>query len=298
MGSAPHAATGPLPAWRRPECVRKAHPHLLSLPSLQVGEPWLGTDCPRVPDQDSTLQSGPLSPAILPCSRGCRWSAPQPAPSRTLTPVPARQSSPRARFPEMKRKKQLSVSPRSSLQPRWHPRSLGAASQAGPGASLRLAMPGLGPVPGPLSHPCSGSAPPPALSLLRLPLPKGTLGACFSRTLSPSLFWSASLSLSLSFSPLGLILPLGSSGLPPLPALLALLRHLSRGQLPPAAPCSRPGLAGPFTLCLAPAPRDPKLTLLGPEAPAASWAESGVGLAPQLPTPMRRDCWCDFWLRV
>ena len=294
MGSAPHTATGPLPAWTGPESVKKACPPSPFLPQTTTGVPGLALTAQGCQARTPGCSQGPCPQSSCPAQGGCRWPEPQPAPPCTLIPASARQSSPRARFPEMKRKKKLRISPRNSLQPRWHSRSLGAAFQAGPGASLHPAIPG----PGPVSCPCSRSATPPALSLLCLPLPNWTLGACFSRTLSLSLFWSASPSLSLSFSPMGLILSLGSSGLSTLPALLAFFRPSSRGQLPPAAPVPTQARPGPFTLCLALGPQDPKITLLEAEAPAASWAESGVGLAPELPTPMRRDHWCDFWVRV
>lgn len=139
---------------------KEAPSHLLSLP-----RPWLGSGCLEARRQGSK-PGGPFqfcpqgrSPSDGPCLTQCRSSSPEsqtcffPLPS----PVLPKQPSPRARFPEMKRKKKLMMSPRCFLQPWWHSCSLRAAPRAGPGVSPCPATPGPGPILG-APAPALGSA--------------------------------------------------------------------------------------------------------------------------------------------
>lgn len=115
--------------------------------------------------------------------QGGSCSEPPPALSCTLIPGPAEQSSPRARFPEMKRKK-LMTSPRSFLQPCWHSCSLSADPRVGPVTSLCPTIPG----------PVSGTPVLPSLSLCNPACSVPPLPACpqldtqspSTKTLSPT----------------------------------------------------------------------------------------------------------------
>lgn len=115
----------------------------------------------RVPSQGVPSSSAlrATAPSDGPCLTQCRSSSPEsqtcflPLPS----PVLPRRPSPRARFPEMKRKKKLMMSPRCFLQPWWHSCSLRAAPRAGPGVSPCPATPGPGPILG-APAPALGSA--------------------------------------------------------------------------------------------------------------------------------------------
>lgn len=161
----------------------EAPPHLLSSPGQWVGKPRLRYSLPTCHRTDSKAGVPPppaISPAPFP--EGTVLS-PKPAPSCTLVPVHPTQSSPRARFPEMKRKKTLMMSPRCVLQPCWHSCSLRAGCRAGPGVSLRPAIPGPGP-----GTPRSGqlaTAPAPSLSVPSVPSPQRK--ALRASVLEPSL---------------------------------------------------------------------------------------------------------------
>lgn len=181
---------GSLPAQAVPESApwrRRSPPQPLTLPRPTGvgggGSLRLGTHCPQVARQDPKAL-GTIDPSPLPPSK---WACP-------LCPVLPEQSSPRARFPEMKRKKKLMMLPRCFLQPCWHSCSLSAAPWAGPGASPRPAIPR--PDPRNPSHSAAlvGSVPPLPAS------PQPGTQSLSSRTLSPTSGLSLSLRLSVPWS--------------------------------------------------------------------------------------------------
>lgn len=179
------------PAWDVPESMspaEEAPSPPTFLPRPMGGEARLGTHGPPVTGQDSKagVPSCPAfrtaSTAPLPEGTVLSPSLPLPVP---WSPVQPKQSSPRARFPEMKRKKMLTMSPRCIPQPCWHSCSLRAGYRAGPGVSPRPAIPGPGPGAPRSAQPPSLSAP----SLPTSPQPEGTQ-PLFSCSLSH--LWSVS----------------------------------------------------------------------------------------------------------
>ena len=172
-------------------------PTCLPSPDPRVREPRLGTRCPPVTAQDSragcpfqSCSQDRCPPSPLPHSRWAQFqtpSLPLPAPLSAVLPE---QSSPRASFPEMKRKEKLMTLPRCLLLAHLQPqgsalgRARGLAAprprQAWPrGPSAALALPNQ-----PQYRP-----PQPALGLLCLRLPSLALSLS-SRTLSLSRLWS------------------------------------------------------------------------------------------------------------
>lgn len=115
---------------------KEAPPPCLPSRAHESGSPGLAlTACWWVIGQDCRPQSG-------------RWEWLRPSCPFLPRPQPRRASSPRARFPEMKRKKKLMMSPRSFLQPCWHSCSLGAVPWARPGALPWPTIPEPGSIPG------------------------------------------------------------------------------------------------------------------------------------------------------
>lgn len=186
----------------------------------------------------------------------------------------------------MKRKKMLMMSPRCVLQPCWHSCSLRAGCRAGPGVSLRPAIPGPGPGTPRSGQLATASAPQPLCPLSACLSPtEGTQSLC-SRALAPTSVSQSQCQSRGSRS--SVCLGLSALSCPPLCSVLTSpALGLSQDRLPPSPAlhlAPDPGFSGPG--CSLSLETEGLLQL-----PGLGGCEGGVGPVPEFRHPWGR-CPC------